>query len=66
MDKRECRWRFTLGNEEEQTAWETGCGQWCVDSESTPTHDGFRNGFQFCPYCGETLVLLLKAAEVAA
>lgn len=65
----ECRWRFTPAtwNVEvaHNSAWETSCGQWCIESEGTPQADGFKNGFEYCPYCGQHLVLLLRAAEVA-
>jgi hypothetical protein len=64
VNNTECRWRWTDATNELQAAWETGCGQWCVDSESTPDKHGFRNGFVFCPYCGQHLVLILK--EIAA
>lgn len=68
----ECRWRHVPSTRTcnygppEAAAWESGCGQWCVESEGTPQADGFRNGFEFCPYCGNTLVLLLRPAEAVA
>jgi hypothetical protein len=66
----ECRWRFNpasvFDGEELDAAWETSCDQWCIESESTPRADGFRNGFEFCPYCGAQLVIMHAPAEVAA
>lgn len=64
--ERECRWRFVPASDDKQAAWETSCDQWCIDSESSPDRHGFRNGFQFCPYCGGPLVLLLSKTEEAA
>lgn len=65
----ECRWRFTDADPftNQQAAWETSCDQWCIDSECSPSRDGFRNGFCFCPYCGGPLMLQLpKSREEAA
>lgn len=60
----ECRWRFVEGNDD---AWETSCDQWCIESAGTPDRHGFRNGFQFCPYCGGALVLVpRKRYEIEA
>ena len=61
----ECRWRFHDSTESMQAAWETSCDQWCIDSECSPSRDGFRNGFLFCPYCGGPLVLQLSREEAA-
>lgn len=65
----ECRWRFEPANFSEdgellEPAWETACGQWCVVTDSTPQADGFANGFEFCPYCGTKLTLLLRRTQV--
>lgn len=62
----ECRWRFVNATDDKQAAWETSCDQWCIDSESTPDRHGFRNGFQFCPYCGSKLMLVLPKEREAA
>lgn len=69
--KQECRWRFheavVSGDSlAVQAAWETSCDQWCIDSECSPSRDGFRNGFCFCPYCGGPLVLVLNNREERA
>jgi hypothetical protein len=66
----ECRWRFSWecideNGEQLDAAWETGCGQWCVRSVSTPQPDGFRNGFEFCPYCGCKLYVYKACAATA-
>lgn len=66
----ECRWRFNAAGLDGDglqfdAAWETGCGQWCIESESTPQSDGFHNGFEYCPYCGNKLTLLIARKEVA-
>lgn len=68
--QQECRWRFHPSPVSPPSlatgAWETSCDQWCVDSESAPSPDGFRNGFVFCPYCGGPMVLVLPAREEQA
>lgn len=67
----DCRWKFATSQicpdsgDVMGPAWETACGQWCTLSECSPSQDGFRNGFCFCPYCGGPLVLEL-VKEVAA
>lgn len=59
----ECRWRYSAETpsigEPLGDAWETACGQWMACSDGTPSADGFRNGFCFCPYCGGPLLLQL-------
>lgn len=70
LSRDECRWRFSAESVGAhggvlQAAWETGCGQWCIDSESTPDKTGFRNGFLFCPYCSRPLLLQVKREDAA-
>lgn len=64
----ECRWRFSSsigGDGSQLSAWETSCGQFCTETESTPDREGFRNGFCFCPYCGGSLLLVLRPHDLA-